>query len=208
MKYIVNGNVWHGPGTGRVANLHDSIIILQSVVQRVRGGAHITMIQSLTFRARHGEAFMYMVVWFDLDVVFWYIIARFNHHFPASAEGAGQVWCCPWTRSWFVLLFISFFLGNSGVRLSFFILTSRDYRISNCVDYCLWSLLDISSTSWIEFDGIRHKWVLLTIVPPLCVYLQSRHEDIEMQSERDTERHREGETQGHKDIETRRYKDD
>jgi len=38
--------------------------------QRVRGGAHLTMIQSLTFRAHHGQAFTQMLVWFDLDAVF------------------------------------------------------------------------------------------------------------------------------------------
>jgi len=75
--------------------------------------------------------------------------ARLNHHFPASAEGvllsmdeeflflafvsflAEECWCqvcfqvcfflcCPWTSSFSVLLFLNFFLRNSGVGLSFF----------------------------------------------------------------------------------------
>ena len=34
------------------------------------GGLHMVMMQSSTFQAHHGQAFIQIMVWFDLDAVF------------------------------------------------------------------------------------------------------------------------------------------
>jgi len=115
-------------------------------VKRVRWGAHITMMQSLIFRAHHGEVFMNMVVWFDLDAIFWYIFACFNHHFLASATGVVLLWT---SASFFFLRILFFwsqvFCWHFGI--------SRLPHVKRCVDYCLWS----TTRYFVEFVK-RIRW--------------------------------------------------
>ena len=88
--------------------------------------------------------------------------------------------CCPWNKACLFLLLCSLEI----VVLVFLVLfsNSRDCRISNGVWINFYRVLpNILSTSWIYFDEIRYKRVLLIIVFWSSVHLDSEHKYTEIQ---------------------------
>ena len=128
---------------------------------------------------------------------------RLNQHFMACAGGV--VW--PMDERFIFLWNYLFFSCEFWCKAFFLNSNSRDCCISDGVLVTACGVLTASSSSsWTEFDEIHYKWVLLTIVSRLWLYLQLRHKDTEMQRDKETQRRRDTETQRHRDTETQRHR--